>query len=910
LTLKISGWTALPALVAAGVAWAGEPSLVGEITQRRDSLELVWRASSGLERDRLSFQLGNWLQDTTLAPVSDANEAGALYHWSLYKRAQFDRVAEWMEKLPLDSAGLPVSANPVGRHLFYKFQTLREDFTAAGKLAQLAGKDDSTGELGAPELLALADLAFRQFDYEKARRCYKAVYQETAKSPSRSFGTEAALGMVQILNREQQYQTALDTLIAELRRGGFGDDLVYNIGEELLELGRISEASALLEMTLKVNPYNSDAHYYLGNGYSRLNYSQLAAQYHDCFSDSAHQDRLPAVRALFAEGRHDSVAVVLDGIISEHPKWVQPRAMRAEVAWLKGDLTTAECECLAALAVCPAYGRAHSILARVYETKERMWNVHRDSDEAEFTAAEFPIVPDIDRYIVDWRSLTPRHQKRVALSVAPWRNFIPVLAATGNTHYIKPMSEKLSECPMMGTIADQRVGLDSRLWDDVRGAGGYHTVTGIEDVERTIFKSYNTVLHELTHQVHGILTEPEKQRIENAYRAAKAQEAAGVKTFLTDYASSNEWEYFAEGVNAYYSPRRDQYDRRELVRERLLMMDTALVALVGHFTGVTDVQPYYVVGLVAAAEDLMEWGRANDALAKLDSLSETDRNDREALRATAYVASVLDKDSLALVNGRRAVQQYPDEKDSYTRLADVIEHAVRQPTDATAIQTLQAGLTRPDVAPRHKLLLSLGGLYRNAGIYSAAIACYDSALVYQSDLPDALWGIGVTWGDSALCMKPVSESDSAYRVLLNRSLGYFEQVLPERNGVVALRLDYARILLQTGDFDGAALQISEAANIRPDAPEVWTYQAWLATQRDDNKGAKKLLKRALEYDPAPDLAKILTARLKGKKAAAKLQREFEITIPYYRYSANDAEYVSRGDFPVWQRRLLTGEMGL
>ena len=37
----------------------------------------------------------------------------------------------------------------------------------------------------------------------------------------------------------------------------------------------------------------------------------------------------------------------------------------------------------------------------------------------------------------------------------------------------------------------------------MRGAGGFNTVTGIEDVERTIFDRYNTVLHELTHWALG-----------------------------------------------------------------------------------------------------------------------------------------------------------------------------------------------------------------------------------------------------------------------------------------------------------------------------------------------------------------------------------------------------------------------
>ena len=94
---------------------------------------------------------------------------------------------------------------------------------------------------------------------------------------------------------------------------------------------------------------------------------------------------------------------------------------------------------------------------------------------------------------VNWKSLSPRHQKRVALSVAPWQAFVPVLVEGGATYYIKPLYMLLGECPDLETLRDQRINYDSRLWDDVRGCGGYHTVTGIEDVERTIFDRYDTV---------------------------------------------------------------------------------------------------------------------------------------------------------------------------------------------------------------------------------------------------------------------------------------------------------------------------------------------------------------------------------------------------------------------------------
>ena len=129
-----------------------------------------------------------------------------------------------------------------------------------------------------------------------------------------------------------------------------------------------------------------------------------------------------------------------------------------------------------------------------------------------------PDVPGIETFVVNWRSLSPRHQKRVALSIAPWKSYIPVLVESGSTYYIKPLYELLSETPGQELLRDQRINYDSRLWDDVRGCGGYNTVTGVEDVERSILDRYNTVLHELTHQVHGVLTAAQKREIQELYR--------------------------------------------------------------------------------------------------------------------------------------------------------------------------------------------------------------------------------------------------------------------------------------------------------------------------------------------------------------------------------------------------------
>ena len=112
----------------------------------------------------------------------------------------------------------------------------------------------------------------------------------------------------------------------------------------------------------------------------------------------------------------------------------------------------------------------------------------------------------------------------------------------------------LSETPGQETLKDQRISYDSRLWDDVRGCGGYHTVTGIEDVERTIFDRYDTVLHELTHQVHGVLTADQSREIQELYRRTKERDERDPRRVPVALRRRGVEEYLAEGANALYSP--------------------------------------------------------------------------------------------------------------------------------------------------------------------------------------------------------------------------------------------------------------------------------------------------------------------------------------------------------------------
>ena len=342
-----------------------------------------------------------------------------------------------------------------------------------------------------------------------------------------------------------------------------------------------------------------------------------------------------------------------------NPAWVDAVVRLASLDFEDGRFEAARDRANAALTLCPEYGRAHAVLAKALESQRFAVDVHRAGYERRFAAAPMPEVPGIERFVVNWKSLSPRHQKRVALSVAPWRQYLPVLAAGGLDYYIKPMYMLLSETPGQETLRDQRIGYDSRLWDDVRGCGGYHTITGVEDVERTIFDRYDTVLHEMTHQVHGVLTYDQSRGILELYRRTKQRDELDHDSFLSRYAGGAVEEYLAEGANALFSPDRDAYDPRDVVRSRLLKKDPDLKALVERLMAQTDVSASYPVAYTNAGDDFVYRGKVDEALPYYEKALALKPDEESALLSYARALDLGNRGPEMIAAAERAADAHP-----------------------------------------------------------------------------------------------------------------------------------------------------------------------------------------------------------------------------------------------------------
>ncbi len=772
--------------------------------------------------------------------------------------------------------------------------SVRDDAAAIDSLtrAAVAGHNDAGS---VPELLAAGRQAYAMLEYARAESLFQRVLavvppasRTNADAATRRATALTGLGLVQQKHRD--WDGSFATLRQALEADGSADVLVA-LTESFIRLGRTDDAIAAGEWAVKLAPHNDAAHYLLGNGYARKNYTQLAAAYPRAFADAGGRAAIQRADARLAAGDRVGARAAHASLARAHPGWADARVRLASLDFEDGRFAAARAGCVAALAACPEYGRAHAVLAKAIEAQRFVVDVHRADYERRFAAAAMPQLPGIEKFVANWRSLSPRHQKRVALSVAPWKAYLPVLIDGGATYYIKPVHMLLSECPNLETLRDQRISYDSRLWDDVRGCGGYHTVTGIEDVERTIFDRYNTVLHELTHQVHSVLPADDSRTIQEHYRRAKERDDKTHEAFLSRYAGGSVYEYFAEGANALDSPMRDRYDPREVVRERLDRMDPALRSLVERLAARTDLSGSYPVAFSAGGDDRVSRGQVNEGVPfyrKALALEPTNETALVAL-TNALLLGNRAAEAESVIAG--ALKIHPASGPVQTTASQAAVHAGRPIARARA--ALRSARPTVRAEDRYQVDLSLGRLAWIAGDAPAALAAFDSVLAYQSDSPEGRNG-------RAAALALASRFDESFAL--------YEKAVRERTGVVELRCDFARDLLRAGRLEAARAQLAEAKLLDEENPTAEALRAWADLSGGAVESARAHARQALAWGPWCDLAQAVSGAIERRAGRAEAAAAAWAGLTQ-RIGANaPPEYVYRPKLAVWEEIHLMPEV--
>lgn len=238
---------------------------------------------------------------------------------------------------------------------------------------------------------------------------------------------------------------------------------------------------------------------------------------------------------------------------------VEPRYCRALLAlgdaWLRqGDYARAAETARLATEMDPDSALAHLELSYAYRGLQERARIEIGGVDfaALFQARPAPPAYALTREIFpNYGALTKRQQTVIDLAVAPLAGFFPKLARNKARHYLLAFDQRPGDLHGFVDVAGEKT-FDGRYYASIRGVGGRVTVSGIEYLDQAARGGFNTIAHEFAHQVHiAALGKSEVKEIRRLYEKARSEGRT-----LDYYAAANEYEYFAQGYEAFISDRK------------------------------------------------------------------------------------------------------------------------------------------------------------------------------------------------------------------------------------------------------------------------------------------------------------------------------------------------------------------
>lgn len=360
---------------------------------------------------------------------------------------------------------------------------------------------------------------------------------------------------------------------AVVATGGVPDSQV-GLGRAHLMLGRSDHANLYAEAAIAGDPRNQDAMALCVRALIRGREFDEAVQRSSSFLQRVEAPiaELLAARAsaLFRVQRTEEAAkayqavVGLDGACAEAhlrlgsgllpPAEVRiGEALRTAVGKAqRGDFDTAAAGLRAVLAAEPAHPVAHRLLGEVLYAQRNATSMAA-RDESFAALAQLLPQPDVrhlpvDEFVAGYRNLSTPRRVVVDRAVALFGRHLPKLIAIGGSHDLLRELERTTDAEARSGLRGKRT-FDGRVWDDVRGIGGLQAATGIESLDEALAFGFDTLVHEIAHQVHTYsFSRVQKARIKQLYQRALRENRC-----LDYYAASNDSEYFGQGVEAFAS---------------------------------------------------------------------------------------------------------------------------------------------------------------------------------------------------------------------------------------------------------------------------------------------------------------------------------------------------------------------
>lgn len=413
------------------------------------------------------------------------------------------------------------------------YLTLEEPDKAAQYFAQ--AREAAPTYPGA--ILGEAGVALLKRDYSRAERLLSELLRS---DPNR---VEAHIGLARVYLEENRNTMAAQEAQRALELDRYNVEAMAALCAVRVAEKKPDAVRKLAKSVLELNPYN--------NGVRRL-----LSQYLN--SKKAFQVTLKAdAQTAIARGDKLKDAGRLREAITEYRQAInsEPKAMRALLGlgaceMALNNYSTAAQVAERALLIDPDNALAHLQLALAQSGLHEQGRIQVGATDwrSRYLVQHQKSFDGLGDIFINFNRLSRSEQQVIEQAVAPLAGFIKELRRKGAKHYLLAIDRKLSDVFGYESL-ENRMTFDGRYYASVRGVGGLVTVSGVEYLDVAMRGGFNTIAHEFAHQVHtSALPTDITDRIKRLY-----QRALKDGRVLDYYAASNEWEYFAQGYEAYVS---------------------------------------------------------------------------------------------------------------------------------------------------------------------------------------------------------------------------------------------------------------------------------------------------------------------------------------------------------------------
>ncbi len=726
--------------------------------------------------------------------------------------------------------------------------------------------------------LGLAEIAFWTDQHADARELLdQALYLDPDLVPAHLLASR--------IHREAQATSAWK---AAVRNAVAADSLSADAHAALASVfrndGALEDAYRHAQRAIDLDPFSRSAHSYLGNGGSLFGYDSVPADPGE-FDGRVGELLTLGDDHLLARRYREALGPFREALAADPGNVVALMGIGTAHYHL-GEFETALGWFRRILADHPGYGLAHYGVSYVLRRMQDRVLVGLDTMRTIFTQRDAPEPPGLREVFPDYERLDDELQKIVRLSVAPFSNYLPALALAGASFHLLPFHKLLWQSPHKERSKGTRT-FDLRLWDDVKGQGGFHAVGGEEWVRDVRYQRWNVITHEFTHQVHGMFPEDLRAEVARLFQAAKAQ-----RRTLDYYADFNEMEYFAQAAEAFISEVKfvDQRGTSKHTRDQLAVRDPALFELLDRVNARDSYQDVEVRAYRQRGNTLLRGGDVAAAAAAMLEALDQYGDHPEFLDLLARTHRLQGDYAEARRLHGMSIGAFPDAIVGYTGLAEDV--LLEERDHERAIALLHTATQRDPASA--ELQLRLADVYFAAGRLDSMELALDSALRLEGS-PSPYAAAADPWilrARGRTLREDYEGAEAAFR----HSLENINRRNPSAWAELAL------VQLRTGRAGPGREDLATAKLLEPGGARVLEVDSDFAAHDGDTAAARLLLERVLEEDGSRLRAIVKLSELldtaDAETSRVLVERGIEmITEPDpVEFVVRDGDFVPRGGF--------------